>query len=73
MEARVVQIVPVAESTTTMVLGRIVRFHVQSDLLREDGLVDTAALRPVTRLGGSDYARLGEIFTLKRPIVPPEP
>jgi flavin reductase (DIM6/NTAB) family NADH-FMN oxidoreductase RutF len=33
-----------------------------------DGVVDTAALNPVARLGGpADYSVLGEIFKMTRP------
>mgnify|MGYP005846047455 CR=1 FL=1 len=67
MEARVHQIIPVAGTTSTMVLGRIVRYHFREDLLRPDGLVDAARLQPLARLGGPEYARLGEIFAMERP------
>ncbi|TVP94127.1 MAG: flavin reductase family protein [Acholeplasmatales bacterium] len=33
----------------------------------ERGIIDTAALKPVARLGGPHYAQLGAITTLKRP------
>lgn len=72
MEARVLQIIPVAETSSTMVLGRIVRFHIQPTLMLENGQVDTAALQPVARLGGSNYAKLGEIFSLERPKIAPK-
>ncbi len=72
LETRLHQIVPVSGSTTTIVLGRIVRFHVRADLLRENGLIDSARLEPLARLGGAEYATLGEIFALERPRVEPE-
>jgi flavin reductase (DIM6/NTAB) family NADH-FMN oxidoreductase RutF len=71
MEARVQQVVPVEGSTSTLVLGRVVRFHVRADLLREDGLVDTARMGLIARLGASEYARLGEVFSMIRPTVEP--
>lgn len=67
MEARVIQTVPVNETHHTIVLGRILRFHIQSDLLGSDGLVDAGRLRPIARLGGKEYTRLGTIFKLERP------
>lgn len=70
MEARVSQVVPVEGSTSVMVLGQIVRLHVREDLLRANNQIDAAVLRPVARLGGREYAHLGEIFTLDRPQVP---
>lgn len=67
MECKVTQIVPVEGSTNVMVLGRVVRFHIRVGLLRENGLVDTIAMKPVMRMGGSvEYVRIGELLTLRR-------
>ena len=49
-----------------LLIGRVVRFHVD-DALYENGRIDPDALRPVSRLAGNDYAKLGERFTLVRP------
>jgi flavin reductase (DIM6/NTAB) family NADH-FMN oxidoreductase RutF len=62
------QIVPVEGTRYTLVIGRVVAFHIREGLLRENGLVDAALLNPVARLGGDEYALLGEIFSLARPI-----
>ena len=59
---RVTQIVPVDGTTDTMILGRIVCFHIRDDLLRADGTVDAKLLKPVGRLNGDEYAKLGDIF-----------
>ena len=67
MEVKVTQIVPVEGSSYTMIIGRVVRFHIRRDLLRPDGSVDPLRLRPVARLSGDEYACLGEVFTLERP------
>jgi len=69
MECRVTQIIPVEGATNVMVLGRVVRFHVREALYRPAmGLVDTAALRPLTRLGGGvEYTRIGELIHLPIP------
>jgi flavin reductase (DIM6/NTAB) family NADH-FMN oxidoreductase RutF len=51
MECKVTQIVPVEGTTNTMVLGKVLRFHVREDLYRSTlGLVDTTAMKPVMRL-----------------------
>ncbi|KAL5524160.1 hypothetical protein ACEPAG_8333 [Sanghuangporus baumii] len=56
------------DATHSMVLGRIHRAHIRHSILSSDGLsVDAAALRPVSRLGGTSYARIGEGFDLDRP------
>ncbi|MFN8532199.1 MAG: flavin reductase family protein [Dehalococcoidia bacterium] len=67
LECRVTQIVPVEDTTYSMILARVLRFHLRDGLLRADGLADPRVLGPIARLGRDDYATLGEIFTLARP------
>jgi flavin reductase (DIM6/NTAB) family NADH-FMN oxidoreductase RutF len=69
MEVKATQFVPVEGTRYTMILGRVVRFHLREGLLRPDGLVDPARLRPIARLGGDEYATLGAFFSLNRPAV----
>jgi flavin reductase (DIM6/NTAB) family NADH-FMN oxidoreductase RutF len=69
MEAKVTQIVPVEGTESTMVLGRVVCYHLRQGLLRQNGLVDANLLKPVARLGGNEYAVLGEVFSMLRPRV----
>ncbi|WP_138753914.1 flavin reductase family protein [Paenibacillus sinopodophylli] len=49
-----------------LLIGRVVRFHVE-DALYENGRIGADALKPVSRLAGNDYAKLGETFTIIRP------
>ncbi len=67
MEARVSQIVPVEGTPSTMVVGRVVRFHIREGLLLPKGTVDPVKFDPVARLGSADYTTLGEILTILRP------
>ncbi|MDZ7345091.1 MAG: flavin reductase family protein [candidate division KSB1 bacterium] len=67
MEAQVTQIVPVEGTTATMILGRIVRYHLREGLLRPNGLVDATLLRPMARLGGEEYTTIGNVFSMARP------
>jgi flavin reductase (DIM6/NTAB) family NADH-FMN oxidoreductase RutF len=67
LECKVTQIVPVIDTTYTMILGRVLRFHIRSDLLRPNGAVDALRLRPLARLSGDEYAALGRMFEMKRP------
>lgn len=63
-------LVPRGETRTsgTLVLGYIVAVHVRNAVLTPDGKeVDAAALRPIARLGGIQYARLGDLFEIERP------
>lgn len=55
------------EVTNTLVLGLIKMIHVRNSVLDQDGLVDPAKLKAVSRLGGSVYARVGEGFEIARP------
>jgi flavin reductase (DIM6/NTAB) family NADH-FMN oxidoreductase RutF len=50
-----------------LVLGNIVAFHVEDDLLNEDGLTDPGKLDAVGRLGGLSYCRTNDRFDLDRP------
>jgi flavin reductase (DIM6/NTAB) family NADH-FMN oxidoreductase RutF len=67
LECRVTQIVPVIDTTYTMILGRVLRFHLRSNVLRPNGLVNAALLKPLARLSGDEYATLGSVFEMKRP------
>jgi flavin reductase (DIM6/NTAB) family NADH-FMN oxidoreductase RutF len=67
LECKVTQIVPVQDTTYTLILGRVLRFHLRSDLLRPNGTVDAARLQPVARLSGDEYTTLGRVFAMKRP------
>jgi flavin reductase (DIM6/NTAB) family NADH-FMN oxidoreductase RutF len=67
MECRVVQIAQVPGARSWLVLGEVVAFHVSGRVWKNER-IDLDAVRPLARLGGSDYARFGEITTLKRPV-----
>jgi flavin reductase (DIM6/NTAB) family NADH-FMN oxidoreductase RutF len=67
LEARVTQVVPVSDTQYTMVLGRVLRYHVRDGLLRANGAVDAMLLKPVARLSGDEYATIGGVFSLARP------
>ena len=49
-----------------LLIGRVVCFHVADELLH-NGRIDIEKLRPVSRLAGSNYSKLGEIFAMARP------
>lgn len=67
LECRLSQIVPITDSSYTLVLARVVWLHLRADLIRPNGLVDAARLRPVARLGGEEYSAIGRIFSMVRP------
>src|SRR5699024_826067 len=49
-----------------LVIGRIVHFHI-ADEIYDHGKINPHLLKPVSRLAGNDYAKLGELFTIERP------
>jgi flavin reductase (DIM6/NTAB) family NADH-FMN oxidoreductase RutF len=49
-----------------LLIGRVVRFHI-AEALYENGRIDARKLQPVSRLAGSNYGKLGELFSLERP------
>ncbi|MET3729605.1 flavin reductase (DIM6/NTAB) family NADH-FMN oxidoreductase RutF [Fictibacillus halophilus] len=70
MECVVEQIIPLGgtpdKPSTDLLIGRVVHYHI-SDELYQDGRIDADKLRPVGRLAGSNYVKLGETFSLERP------
>ena len=69
LEARLTQVIPVQDTRYTMILGRVLRYHIRPDLLDPAGLVNATRLRPVARLGGDDYTTVEQVFTMSRPRV----
>jgi flavin reductase (DIM6/NTAB) family NADH-FMN oxidoreductase RutF len=59
--------------TSTVVFGRVVRFHILEPLLgrgpKDLPLVSLSNYRPVAKLGGNFYTTLGGIFELARPTI----
>ena len=66
LECRVTQVIELGRSRHSLVIGEVLLVHVRDDLYR-DGTIDVARLRPVARLAGNEYCRLGEVFELDRP------
>ncbi len=67
LECKVTQIISVQDTTYTLILGRVLRFHIRSGLLRPNGQIDASLLKPVARLSGDEYATLGRVFEMRRP------
>lgn len=68
MECRIVQAIPLGgeEPGSDLFIGEVVRFHVD-EAIYEDGWIDPRGLKAVSRLAGTNYATIGEIFSLERP------
>lgn len=50
----------------TIIIGKVVLFHIDESVLLDDHKINMETYRPVSRLAGSNYAKLGEIFTIRR-------
>ena len=50
----------------TIIIGRIVMFHVDESVLLDNYKINLETYKPVARLAGSNYSKLGEIFSIKR-------
>ncbi|QYR23151.1 flavin reductase family protein [Paenibacillus sp. sptzw28] len=49
-----------------LLIGRVVRFHI-ADEVYEEGHINPAKLAPISRMAGSNYSKLGELFSIARP------
>ncbi|WP_322060679.1 flavin reductase family protein [Paraburkholderia sp. J63] len=73
LECRLLQVVQLHDlnerpTDNWLVLGQVVGVHIQKAYLR-DGLFDTHAAQPIMRAGyRGDYAQIGEIFEMIRPV-----
>ena len=54
------------ETERYLVVGQVVATYID-DAFIKDGMVDTAAMKPIARLGYSEYAVVDAAFSLKRP------
>ncbi|MBW8638708.1 flavin reductase family protein [Hoeflea sp. WL0058] len=63
LECRLHLSIPLGEEHNMLMIGEVLRFHVRDDLIN-NGKVETVALDPVARLGGPNYAGLGEVIRM---------
>jgi flavin reductase (DIM6/NTAB) family NADH-FMN oxidoreductase RutF len=70
LECRLHQIVPLPGQDGSVrdwaVIGRVVAIHIDDRYIR-DGRVDTAAMKPIARLGYSEYATVETAWRMRRP------
>lgn len=50
----------------TILIGKVVQFHINDEMLLPDFKINLETYKPVARLAGSNYSKLGEIFSVKR-------
>lgn len=49
-----------------VIIGRIVHMHFEDNVLLEDYKINLETYKPIARLAGSNYSKIGEIFSVKR-------
>ncbi|SIT29847.1 flavin reductase family protein [Achromobacter sp. MFA1 R4] len=62
LECRLHSVTPFGNTGAEFFVGEVVMFHIRDGLM-QDGKIDTGRLRPICRIGGPNYASLGEIIT----------
>ena len=50
----------------TIIVGRIIMMHIDDKILLENYKIDIGQYRPVSRLAGANYSKIGELFAIKR-------
>ena len=50
----------------TMIVGKIIMMHIDESVLLDNYKINLETYKPVARLAGSNYTKLGEIFSIKR-------
>jgi len=50
----------------TIVIGKIVLFHIDESVLLDNYKINLETYQTIARLAGSNYSKIGEIFSLKR-------
>ena len=68
MECKLVKAISLGgdKSGSDLFIGEVVRFHIDEEIY-EDGRIDPRALNAVSRLAGSNYAAVGDVFSIERP------
>lgn len=52
--------------TACVVIGEIKTIHIDDSILSENNRINLEVYKPIARLAGSNYATLGEMFSIKR-------
>jgi flavin reductase (DIM6/NTAB) family NADH-FMN oxidoreductase RutF len=63
LECRLHSVQEFGDTRAQFVVGEVLAFHFR-DGLHQNGRIDTRALRPLARVGGPTYARLGEFIDM---------
>jgi flavin reductase (DIM6/NTAB) family NADH-FMN oxidoreductase RutF len=50
--------------TVDLIIGLVVGVHIKDEFICEDGKIDIAAIRPLARMGYSDYTTVDQVFEM---------
>lgn len=64
LECRLHRTIGFGDTGSEFIVGEIIVFHIRDDLYVK-GKIETAKLRPLCRIGGPNYAGLGEIVSMQ--------
>ena len=64
MECRLHRTIAFGDTGSEFMVGEVVRFHIRDGLFAA-GKIDTGSLRPICRIAGPNYAKLGAIVRMK--------
>lgn len=51
-----------------VVIGKVLMMHISDEILMENYRINLDTYKPVARLAGSNYSKMGEIFSIKRKV-----
>ena len=51
--------------TADVIIGRVVGVHIKDEFIREDGKLDMTAIKPLARMGYSDYTTVEHVFEIE--------
>lgn len=62
LECRLHDVIEFGDQRAQLVVGEVLRFHIR-EALCTNGKINSAQLNPIARLGGPNYAKLGDTIT----------
>lgn len=70
MECKIFKSIPIESEgkvVCDLIIGEVVQFHLNEEVYEVNGRINADKLNPVSRLAGSEYAKIGELFSIERP------
>jgi flavin reductase (DIM6/NTAB) family NADH-FMN oxidoreductase RutF len=71
MECKLHQLVQVGDGglgSATVVIGEVIYFHANEEVYK-DGKIISSKLKPIGRMGGAEYCKTTDVFSLPRPTL----